>query len=99
MFSSVYSGGLLGIDGYLVQVEADVSDGLPAFSMVGFLASEVKEAEQRVRSAMKNSGFRLDAKKITVNLSPAHIKKKALPMICRLQLAFWQLMACLRKLL
>lgn len=76
MFSSVYSGGLLGIDGYLVQVEADVSDGLPAFYMVGFLASEVKEAEQRVRSAMKNSGFRLDAKKITVNLSPAHIRKE-----------------------
>lgn len=76
MFSSVYSGGLLGIDGYQIQVEADVSDGLPAFYMVGYLSSEVKEAEQRVRSAMKNSGFRLEAKKITVNLSPAHIKKE-----------------------
>lgn len=75
MFSSVYSGGLLGIDGYRVQVEADVSDGLPAFYMVGFLASEVREAEQRVRSAMKNSGVRLDAKKITINLSPANIRK------------------------
>lgn len=76
MFSSVYSGGLLGIDGYRIQVEADVSDGLPAFYMVGYLASEVKEAEQRVRSAMKNSGFHLEAKKITVNLSPAHIRKE-----------------------
>lgn len=75
MFSSVYSGGLLGIDGYRVQVEADVSDGLPAFYMVGFLASEVREAEQRVRSAMKNSGVRLEAKKITINLSPANIRK------------------------
>lgn len=75
MFSSVYSGGLLGIDGYRVQVEADVSDGLPAFYMVGFLASEVREAEQRVRSAMKNSEVRLDAKKITINLSPANIRK------------------------
>ncbi len=76
MFSSVYSGGLQGIDGYRVEVEADVSDGLPAFYMVGYLASEVREAEQRVRSALKNSGFRLDAKKITVNLSPAHIRKE-----------------------
>ncbi|MGN0159587.1 MAG: YifB family Mg chelatase-like AAA ATPase [Brotaphodocola sp.] len=76
MFSSVYSGGLLGIDGYRIQVEADVSDGLPAFYMVGYLSSEVKEAEQRVRSAMKNSGFHLEAKKITVNLSPAHIRKE-----------------------
>lgn len=76
MFSSVYSGGLLGIDGYRVEVEADVSDGLPAFYMVGYLSSEVREAEQRVRSALKNSGFRLDARKITVNLSPAHIRKE-----------------------
>ncbi len=76
MFSSVYSGGLLGIDGYRIEVEADVSDGLPAFYMVGYLSSEVREAEQRVRSALKNSGFRLEAKKITVNLSPAHIRKE-----------------------
>ena len=45
MFSKVYSGGLRGIDGYVVQVEADVSNGLPGFYMVGSLASEVKEAE------------------------------------------------------
>lgn len=75
MFSSVYSGGLHGIDGYRIQVEADVSDGLPGFSMVGYLASEVKEAEQRVKAALKNAGFRLEAKKVTVNLSPANIRK------------------------
>ena len=46
MFSKVYSGGLRGIDGYVVQVEADVSDGLPGFYMVGSLASEVREAEE-----------------------------------------------------
>lgn len=76
MFSKVYSGGLRGIDGYVVQVEADVSDGLPGFFMVGSLASEVKEAEERVRTAMRNSGFHLSSKKITVNLSPANVRKE-----------------------
>lgn len=76
MFSKVYSGGLQGIDGYVVQVEADVSDGLPGFYMVGSLASEVKEAEERVRTAMCNAGFHLSSKKITVNLSPANVRKE-----------------------
>ena len=76
MFSKVYSGGLRGIDGYVVQVEADVSDGLPGFYMVGSLASEVKEAEERVRTALRNAGFRLSSKKITVNLSPANVRKE-----------------------
>lgn len=75
MFSKVNSIGLSGIDGYLVQVETDVSDGLPGFSMVGVLASEVREAQDRVRTALKNSGYRLPAKKITVNLSPADRRK------------------------
>ncbi len=76
MFSKVLSGGLRGIDGYVVQVEADVSDGLPGFYMVGSLASEVKEAEERVRTAMRNSGYHLSSKKITVNLSPANVRKE-----------------------
>ena len=75
MFSKVYSAGLQGIDGYLVQVEADVSTGLPGFHMVGYLASEVKEAEERVRTALKNSGFSLTPRKVTINLSPADIRK------------------------
>jgi len=75
LFSKVYSGSLRGIDGYLVQVEADVGDGLPGFHMVGYLSSEVKEAEERVRTAMKNSQCALAARKITVNLSPANVRK------------------------
>ncbi|MCI9281975.1 MAG: YifB family Mg chelatase-like AAA ATPase [Lachnospiraceae bacterium] len=75
MFSKVYSAGLQGIDGYLVQVEADVGNGLPGFHMVGYLASEVREAEERVRTALKNSGFSLSPRKITINLSPADIRK------------------------
>lgn len=76
MFSKVNSGGLHGIDGYIVQVEADVSTGLPGFHMVGYLASEVKEAEERVRTAIRNSGFQLPVMKVTVNLSPADVRKE-----------------------
>lgn len=76
MFSKVLSGALKGIDGSLVQVEADVSNGLPGFQLVGYLASEVKEAQDRVRTAIRNAGFRLPAMKVTVNLSPANIRKE-----------------------
>jgi len=63
------------MEGYLVQVEADAGDGLPGFSMVGYLAAEVKEAGDRVRTAIKNSGFRLPPRKVTLNLSPANVRK------------------------
>ena len=76
MFSKGFSAGLTGLDGYIVSIEADVSDGLPGFSMVGYLSSEVREAQDRVRTALRNSGYRLQAKKITVNLSPADIRKE-----------------------
>ena len=75
MFSKVYSAGLSGIDGYLVQVEVDVSSGLPGFSMVGVLASEVREAQDRVRTALRNCEYQLPSRKVTVNLSPAGIRK------------------------
>lgn len=75
MFCKAYSSAIHGIEGFIVSVEADVSDGLPTFDMVGLLGSEVKEARERVRIALKNSGFVLPAKKITVNLSPADIRK------------------------
>jgi magnesium chelatase family protein len=76
MFSKAYSAAIHGIDGLVVSVEADVSDGLPVFDMVGYLGSEVKEARERVRIALKNSGYQLPAKRITVNLSPADIRKE-----------------------
>ncbi len=76
MFSKAYSAAIHGIDGLIVSVEADVSDGLPLFDMVGYLSSEVKEARERVRIALKNSGFMLPAKRITVNLTPADIRKE-----------------------
>ncbi len=76
MFSKTFSGAVLGIHGITIQVEADVSDGLPLFSMVGYLASEVKEAKERVRIALKNTGFSLPPKRITINLAPADLRKE-----------------------
>ena len=75
MYSLVKSGCPLGIDGMLVSVEADIAQGLPGLSLVGYLASSVKEAGDRVRSALKNSGYGLPPKRITVSLSPADVRK------------------------
>ena len=58
-----------------MQVEADVCDGMPSFEMVGVLSSEVKEAKERVKAALRNSGIKLAPKKITVSLYPADIRK------------------------
>lgn len=75
MFRAILSGALNGIECKSVSVEADVSNGLPSFSMVGFLGSEVKEAAERVRNALRNAGVPLPAKRITINLSPANMRK------------------------
>lgn len=75
MYSIVTTAIVHGIDSRLVQVEADISDGMPVFEMVGFLSAEVKEAKERVRTALKNCGFALPVKRITVNLYPADIRK------------------------
>lgn len=75
-FSSVTSAVLQGLFVEPVFVEADVSNGLPMFHMVGYLSSEVKEASERVRTAIRNSGIQLPAKKIIINLAPATVKKK-----------------------
>lgn len=76
MFSQVYSGTVCGADGQIVLVEADVSNGFPSYTMVGYLASEVKEARERVLTALKNAGVPGVIGKIIVNLSPAGIRKE-----------------------
>jgi magnesium chelatase family protein len=76
LYSKVHSVGITGVEGVPILVEADVSDGLPGFSMVGYLSSQVREAQDRVRTALRNSGFRLPSKKVTINLSPADIRKE-----------------------
>lgn len=76
MLSKIISSGILGINGYLVDVEVDLSNGLPVFDLVGLPDSAVKESRERVRTAIKNSGFTFPVKRITVNLAPAHRKKE-----------------------
>ena len=75
MYYQVISGIVLGVEGSLVRVEVDASNGMPYFSMVGYLSSEVKEAKDRVISALRSVSFPLPPKRITVNLSPADIRK------------------------
>ncbi len=76
MLSKIISCGIFGINGYIVEVEADTARGLPSFDIVGLPDAAVKESKERVRSAIKNSGFEMPVKKITVNLAPADIKKE-----------------------
>lgn len=75
MFSSVISGAIHGIRSYLIQVEVDVSKGLPCFQMVGLLGYEVREARERVKVALKNAGLPLPPMCINVSLSPADMHK------------------------
>src|SRR5713226_1721489 len=76
MLATVLSGALVGIDGLLVEVEVDVAPGLPQFTTVGLPEGAVKESKDRVRSAIKNSGYEFPSRKITVNLAPADLKKE-----------------------
>ncbi|MBQ7035819.1 MAG: YifB family Mg chelatase-like AAA ATPase [Clostridia bacterium] len=75
MVARMMSFGLMGIDAFPVTVEVDISGGLPAFEIVGLPDAAVKESKERVRSALKNSGYSFPAKRITVNLAPADVKK------------------------
>lgn len=75
MYCHVNTGGLRGLESYIAQVEVDISRGLPCFDMVGLLASEVKEARERIRVALRNADVAVPAEKITVNISPAGIHK------------------------
>ncbi|MFZ5569461.1 MAG: YifB family Mg chelatase-like AAA ATPase [Thermodesulfobacteriota bacterium] len=76
MLAKVLSSAVLGIDAYLVEVEVDITQGLPAFTTVGLPEAAVKESRERVKSAINNSGYTFPADKITVNLAPADIKKE-----------------------
>lgn len=75
-FSTVLSASVVGLKAEFIRVEADVSNGLPSFQMVGYLSSEVKEASERVRTAIRNSGISVPPKKIVVNLAPATMRKR-----------------------
>ena len=95
MVSHLYSMGLYGMDAFAVEVEADLSAGLPSFEVVGLPDTAVKESRDRVRSAMKNCGFEFPVSKITVNLAPADKRKEGpiydLPVLISLMKASGQL--------
>ena len=97
MVSKIYSGGTDGISGYLVETEIDVAQGLPSFDIVGLPDAAIKESKERVRSAVKNCGFEVPARRITVNLAPADKRKEGavfdLPILIGLLQASGQLLA------
>ena len=76
MLAKVKSAGIFGVDGYTIDVEVDISSGLPVFDIVGLPDLSVREAKERVRAAIKNSGFEFPIKRITVNMAPADTKKE-----------------------
>lgn len=76
MLSKILSACILGMEVYPIEVEVDVSNGLPSFSVVGMPDTAIRESRDRIRSAIRNSGYNFPTGKITVNLSPADIKKE-----------------------
>jgi len=97
LFAKVKSIGIFGMESYMVEVEADISSGLPGFDIVGLPDAAVKESRDRVRAAIKNSGYKFPVGKITVNLAPADIKKEGsvydLPIMMALLIATGQIKA------
>lgn len=76
MLAKVLSAAVVGLDAHLIEVEVDIAGGLPQFSVVGLPDATVRESRDRVRAALKNTGFDFPIKKITVNLAPADLKKE-----------------------
>ncbi len=104
MLASIRSAAVLGIAAYDVTVEVDVAAGLPAWTIVGLASSAVKEARERVSSALNNSGFALPSRRVTCNLSPADVRKEGtafdLPIALALLTALGQLDAdCMHGIL
>jgi len=76
MFAAVYGMTVLGLQAHLIRVEVDVSNGLPSFDIVGLATTAVREARDRVRSAIRNSGYQFPLQRVTVNLAPADLRKE-----------------------
>lgn len=95
MIAEIKSGGVAGIDGYGVRVEIDLARGLPSFTIVGLPNAAVRESRERVCAALRNNGFKVPQKRITVNLAPADMRKEGgafdLPIAVGILLASGQL--------
>lgn len=83
---------LIGLEGYLINVQVDVSAGIPCWEIVGLPDTSVKESKERVRTAVKNSGYELLSRRVVVNLAPADIKKEG--SFFDLPIAIGTLMCC-----
>ena len=103
MLAKTYSCAVIGLEGYIVEVEVDISPGLPSFTVVGLPDTAVQEARERVRAAIRNSGYTFPARRITVNLAPAHLKKAGpsydLPIAIGILISTGQLTADLSSIL
>ena len=76
MIAKINSAGLCGMQGYMIQAEADVSPGIPAWEIVGLPDVAVRESKERIRSAVKHAGFQIPGKRMVINLAPADVKKE-----------------------
>lgn len=76
MLSKIYTVGLMGIDGFMVQFQTDISNGMPGIDIIGLPGMTIKEAKERAKTSIKNSGFKLPQKHITINMSPAALHKE-----------------------
>ena len=101
MLSKIQSLGCRGVTGYAVSVECHVSNGLPGFDIVGLPDAAVKEARERVRSAIKTNGMKFPVSRLTVNLAPADTRKAGtlydLPVLLGILCAIWRAAAAKRK--
>ena len=75
MLASLLSATLHGLEGRIIRVEVDVAPGLPGFTIVGLADTALQEARERVRGAIRNSGYEYPPRRITVNLAPAELRK------------------------
>jgi len=101
LLSKIQSLGCRGVTGYAVSVECHVSNGLPGFDIVGLPDAAVKEARERVRSAIKTNGMKFPVSRLTVNLAPADTRKAGtlydLPVLLGILCAIWRAAAAKRK--
>lgn len=92
MLSKVLSASFIGVEGYIIEVEVDISNGLPIFNIVGLGDMAINESKERVKASIKNSGYDFSPKRVVVNLSPAHIRKEGssfdLPIALGILIAF-----------
>ena len=90
MFAQVYGASTWGLGGHVITVEVDISNGVPSFDIVGLPAASVKESKERVRSAIRNSGYEFPIRRVTVNLAPADLKKEGAGLDLPLLSVCWQ---------